>query len=99
MNSLESPSAFPAYRGHVKNGVVVLDTEIPLSEGQEVRVEPIPPKGQHDTDARAAKIEEMKRLFAQWDEEDGQLSDEEADRLHIAIQQNRGLSFRTPKLD
>jgi hypothetical protein len=29
------------YRGHVKNGVVVLDAETQLPEGTEVRVEPV----------------------------------------------------------
>ncbi len=99
MNPIESPSAPATYRGHVKNGVVVLDTEVTLTEGQEVRVEPIQPKLQPLADSQAAKLEEMKRLFAQWDEEDRQLSDEEADLLQIALEQNRGLSFRTPKLD
>ncbi len=31
------------YRGHVKNGVVVLDPEVKLPEGIEVRVEPATP--------------------------------------------------------
>jgi hypothetical protein len=34
------------YRGHVQNGVVVLDDAIQLADGTEVRVEPIPPKGE-----------------------------------------------------
>jgi hypothetical protein len=29
------------YRGHVRNGLVVLDQEVSLPEGTEVRVEPI----------------------------------------------------------
>ena len=30
------------YRGHVKNGVVVLDEKVSLPEGTEVSVEPVP---------------------------------------------------------
>jgi len=33
------------YRGHVKGGVVVLDTEVQLPDGIEVTVEPILPPG------------------------------------------------------
>ena len=47
----------------------------------------------------AYQLQRMKTLFAQWDEEDRSLTDEEADRLQLALQQNRGLSFRTPQLD
>ena len=40
MNPAESLSqAF--FIGHVKNGVIVLDGQFPLSEGQAVRIEPL----------------------------------------------------------
>ena len=32
------------YRGHVKKGVVVFDEAVPLPDGTEVGVEPIPPQ-------------------------------------------------------
>ena len=93
------PSA-PTYTGHVQNGVIILDTELTLSEGQAVRIEPLGLDATTPiTDERATQLRRMKTLFTQWDEEDSQLSDEEADRLHLALQQNRGLTFRTPPLD
>ena len=89
-----------SYVGHVKNGVVVLDTVVPLAEGQAVRVEPLASRPESPVDpARTELLAKMKQTFDAWTEEDGKLSDEEADCLHIALQQNRGLSFRTPKLD
>lgn len=100
MKPSETLSPASSYVGHVKNGVIVLDTVVPLTEGLAVRIEPLG----HDAstsvrDGRADQLQRMQTLFAQWDEEDGKLSDEDADRLHIALQQNRGLSFRTPTLD
>ena len=93
------PSA-STYTGHVKNGVIILDTEITLSEGQAVRIEPLSQEATTPiTDERATQLLRMNTLFSQWDEEDGQLSDEDADRLQLALQQNRGLTFRTPQLD
>lgn len=84
----------------MKNGVIVLDTELPLSEGQAFRIEPLGPDATPPiADERAAQLGRMKTLFTQWDEEDGRLSDEEADRLQVALQQNRGLAFRTPQID
>lgn len=84
--------------GHMRHGVVILDHPIPLPEGQPVRIEPLAPQASVD-EARADQLRRMHTLFAQWDEEDSKLSDEEADRLRIALQQNRGLSFRTAQLD
>ena len=101
MNPTETASAPSSYTGHVKNGVVVLDTGIPFSEGQAVRVERLTPRD--DVSAadgeRAELLARMKQAFDTWTEEDSKLSDEEADRLHIALEQNRGLSFRTPTLN
>jgi hypothetical protein len=99
MNPLEPLSAPTSYRGHVKNGVVILDTEVMLSEGQEVRVEPLHPNSQPVGDAQAVQLDEMKKVFAQWDEEDNQVPDEVAEEFHQSLQENHGLSFRTPKLD
>jgi len=83
--------------GHVKNGVIVLDTQIKLDEGQTVRVEPLT---HASLDAeRANRVQQLRQLVATWTEEDGRLSDEEADRLHSALEQNRRLSFRSSALD
>ena len=86
-----------AYIGHVKNGVIVLDAQINLDEGQPVRVEPLA-QTPLDTE-RAERVRQLQQLFAQWTEEDGKLTDEEADRLRTALKQSRGLGFRSPALD
>lgn len=88
-------AAPPAYTGHVKNGVIVLDAQITLDEGQAVRVEPVAPIDA----ARADRLRQLQQLFTQWTEEDGLLTDEEAGRLHAALDQSRGLEFRSPALD
>ena len=58
--------------------------------GQAVRIEPLA-----DTTERMLQLQQ---LFDQWTQEDGQLSPEDADRLHIALEQSQGLKFRTPEL-
>ena len=100
MKNSETPSSESSYIGHVKNGVVVLDPQVPLTDGQAVRVEPLgqETERQIDTD-RADRVRQLQELFAEWTEEDGKLSDEEADRLHAALGQSRGVAFRSPKLD
>jgi hypothetical protein len=86
-----------AYTGHVKNGVIVLDGHVVLDEGQAVRVEPL---AQTAVDAeRAERFRQLQQLFAEWTQEDGTLNDEEADRLRSALEQSRGLGFRSPALD
>jgi hypothetical protein len=97
MNPLENHSS---YIGHVKNGVVVIDTQAPLFEGQTVRVEPLGPGGDAmSAGDRADRVRQLQMLFAEWTDEDGKLSDEEADRLESALETSRGLGFRSPKLD
>lgn len=96
MNSSTTESPSPSYLGHVKNGVIVVDAMVTLSEGQAVRIAPLV---EEIAAPIADQLQRMKTLFAQWDEEDSSLTDEEADRLQLALQQNRGLSFRTPQLD
>jgi hypothetical protein len=96
MKNSENTSA--SYVGHVKNGVVVLDSHVVLKEGQAVRVEALPASAQpqHERTDRARRLQQ---LLAEWAEEDGKLSDEEAGRLQSALSQNRGLGFRSPMLD
>jgi hypothetical protein len=85
------------YTGHVKNGVIVLDAQVNLDEGQAVRVEPL---SNAPLDAqRAERIRQLQQLFSAWTVEDGRLTDEEADRLRAALEQHRGLGFRSPALD
>ncbi len=89
----ESESSAPAgsYIGHVKNGVVVLDMQVSLQEGQAVRVEPLEQeKPTHLNQERADRVRRLQQLFSEWTEEDAKLSDEDAclDR-HVAAR--RGL--------
>jgi hypothetical protein len=87
-----------SYIGHVKNGVVVLDSNVVLTDGQAVRVEPLPASAPQKHE-REDRVRRLQRVLAEWTEEDSKLSDEEADRLHSALAQNHGLSFRSPLLD
>jgi hypothetical protein len=93
-------SSSASFNGHFKNGVVVPDAQVALPEGQAVRVEPLPRRKQ-DLTAKGGddRVRHLQSLFSQWTEEDGKLSDEEADRLHKALEQNRGLDFRARTVD
>ncbi len=89
-----------SYIGHVRNGVVVLDGSVSLREGQVVRVEPIGEKMRTQPDIEGTdRVQRLQQLFGEWTEEDGKLSDEEADCLRTALEQSRGLSFRSATLD
>ena len=100
MKSSENSSSPASYIGHVKNGVVVLDAPFALNEGQAVRIDPLAQDKEKPLDAeRAERVRQMQQLFAEWTEEDGRLTDEEADRLRTALERNRGLGFRSPTLD
>gem|GEM_PF-2720258 len=100
MKHPETQTSASAFIGHVKNGVVVLDAQIALKDGQAVRVEPLGQGAETQLDAeRADRLRQLQQLFAEWTEEDGRLSDEDADRLHTALEGNPGLSFRSPTLD
>jgi hypothetical protein len=96
MNNSESASA--SYIGHVKNGVIVLDSNVALNDGQAVRVEPLPATALKHLEP-ADRVRRLQQLLAEWTEEDGKLSGEEADRLHSALSQDHGLGFRSPLLD
>ena len=97
MSPTETLSPPPSYIGHVRNGVVVLDQNAPLTEGQAVRVEPVASQAMLDAD-RMERVRQLQSLFQQWTEEDAQLSNEEADRLRLALNSSQGLQFRVPEL-
>src|SRR6266446_1318100 len=100
MKPSDYPSPGSSYTGHVKNGVVILDAHASLEDGQAVRVEPIAQGTETQPDVeRTDRVRQLQQLFAEWTEEDGKLSEEEADRLQTALEQNRGLCFGSPKLD
>lgn len=99
MKHSETPSP-ASYIGHVKNGVIIVDAKISLQDGQAVRVEPLAPSTETPVDAeRTARVSRLKQLFTEWTDEDATLSNEEADRLQNALEENCGLQFRSPKLD
>ena len=65
-----------------------------------MRVEPLVPTGENlVSDERDEQIRHMQALFAQWDEEDKETSDENAEAFHKTLERNRGLSFHVPKVD
>jgi hypothetical protein len=100
MKTMPTESPATEYLGHVKNGVVVLDTHVSLTEGQAVRVEPLQKEPATSISGeRAEQLQRMKTLFAQWREEDSSLPDEEGDVLQNALQANRGLTFRTAHIE
>lgn len=100
MKHSESPLPSSSHTGHVKNGIIILDGGISLQDGQAVRVEPLCKEPGVQVDAeRAEQVRRLQQLFAEWTDEDSKLSEEEADRLHIALEQNRGLHFASPLLD
>jgi hypothetical protein len=100
MNTPEGALSATSYVGRVRNGVVVLDGPVNLREGQVVRVEPIGEKmGTQGGIDRTDRLQQLQQLFAEWTQEDAKLADEEADRLRTALEQSRGLSFRSPNCD
>ena len=101
MNQSETPqSSRTSYFGQVRNGVVVLDSGVGLADGQTVRVEPVGSGAEDESDAdRAERVRRLQQLLADWTEEDGELTDEEADRLRVALDRDRGVTFRSMNLD
>ena len=101
MNPAETLSPVPSYVGHVRNGLVVLDADASLIEGQAVRVEPlqVPSAEAGRMDAElSARVQKMRTIFEQWTQEDSQVSPEVAEEFHRALETNRGLEFQTPNL-
>jgi hypothetical protein len=100
MKNSESATPASSYTGHFKNGVVIPDAQMPHPDGQAVRIEPVGPNAKTPGDAqRAERVRRLQQLFAEWTEEDSQLTDGEADRLHAALEGRHGLQFPSPALD
>jgi hypothetical protein len=100
MKTSQNDSSASSYLGHVKNGVIVLDESAALKEGQAVRVEPLGQEiGAESASDRGDRVHQLEQLFAAWTEEDGKLSEDDADRLDAALEQSRGLRFRSPAID
>jgi hypothetical protein len=100
MNPPQPPPSATSYTGYVKNGVIVLDTNAGLVEGQAVRVVPLGEQEQIGREKESAeRMRQLQLLFAEWTDEDGKLSDKEADCLRAALIQNRGIGFRSPVVD
>ena len=101
MNPTETLLPVPSYIGHVRNGLVVLDADASLAEGQAVRVEPLQVSsaeaGGMDAEL-AARVQKIRAIFEQWSQEDSEVSPEVAEEFHLALEANRGLEFQTPDL-
>ena len=77
----------------------MLDKAVDLADGQAVRIEPLPPSESTTNEIdRKQRISELKRLFETWTDEDACMTDAQADCLHQALKENRGLEFRSTKL-
>jgi hypothetical protein len=87
-------TASHSYTGRVQNGIIVLDTPNCLAEGQAVRIEPLS-AAPMELDP-CSRVGRLKQLFSKWTAEDSELPDEEADRLRVALEQNRGVRFQSP---
>jgi hypothetical protein len=97
-SEIQAPAA--GHIGHVKNGVIVVDKGVSLSEGQTVRIEPLTRDNEGSApDAHSDQLSAMKALFSQWDLEDNQVPDETAAEFHKALAQNRGLRLHKPNVE
>ncbi len=100
MKRLEAPLSPTPYVGQVRNGVVAFDAHVPIADGQIVRVEPLPCRNDVRADSdRADRVRQLQKSFGDWNEEESQLTDEEADRLDTALAQHARLTLWSAKLD
>lgn len=99
---MKQPNTNPSrqsYVGHVKNGVVVLDSPAQLPDGLLVHVQPLESDSNGSLDdQRSARVGELRRLFDAWTEEDGKLNDAQAGCLSEALEGSQGLQFRPTDL-
>ena len=73
MTPSETLSPAPSYIGHVRNGIVVLDAQVSLVEGQAVRVEPLqaPSAEIGKLDAELSdRVQRLQQMFEEWTQED-----------------------------
>jgi hypothetical protein len=100
MKQSATPSPAPPYLGHIKDGVVILDADVSLPDGQAVRVELLAAASGTPVDAESEeRVRRLRESFAQWTEEDARLSDADADLLRAALAEHRGVQFRSPSQD
>ena len=66
------------YLGHVQNGVIVLDVPVRLPEGVRVHVEVSEPNAV-EVHSKEERLRQLSILFAHWNEEDANLSEQQAD--------------------
>ena len=99
MNATLIPIPGTSQRGHVRDGIVVLDMPISMEDGQAVEVIPIVRESSTvDEIERTQQLKRMKETFAQWAEEDRDLTEHDADVLERALNENRGIRFRPVNL-
>lgn len=77
--------------GHVKNGVVVLDTQVNLEEGTPVRVETLVGDEQQ---RRAERYQQLLRRLNEWNEQDAANDGHLGDVLQEGLAADHGIRFR-----
>ncbi len=83
------------YRGHVHNGVIVLDTQVNLAEGTPVRVETL--VEQHisaERGSRAERYRELLQRLEEWNAQDAVEDGRLGDMLQKELAADHGVRFR-----
>ena len=89
------PNKHETYLGHVRHGMIVPDVPIPLAEGTPVRFEKLQEVEPETT--LAEKRKQFDELINKWDEEDANVTDEEAMAFQQELAKDRGLRFHSDK--
>jgi len=92
MSTAVRPNHPETYLGHVRRGVIVLDTPMPLLDGARVRIEMLP--SIQPPLSQTEKAEKFRLLMQKWNEEDARITDDEVRAFQKELEQERGLQFR-----
>lgn len=85
------PHHHESYLGHVRHGVIVLDTPTPLIEGEPVRIEKLT-ELQTGT-ALMDKLKQFDELIKKWDQEDMHVTDDDVMAFQADLAKDRGLGI------
>lgn len=88
MSTAIVPSQPETYLGHVRRGVIVLDTPMPLVDGSPVRIQMLQPLQPPLT--QTEKTEKFRSLMQKWNEEDAQVTDDEVRAFQKELEEERG---------
>jgi hypothetical protein len=89
------PNHNETHLGHVRRGVIVPDSPVPLVEGAPVRFEMLPETLPEIT--LAEKLKALDALVKKWDEEDAHVTDDEVKAFLQELEKERGLRFHSEK--